>query len=772
MQRGRALYRRPLMLFCGEQLSMAAQAMPTDIQSEKSKKRLIRRYKRVKTPTVLQMEAVECGAAALATVLAHYGKHVPLEEIRIACDVSRDGTKASNIIKASRKYGLTGKGFRMDWEDLYSTKPPMILFWNFNHFVVLEGFGKKKAYINDPASGPRTVSLEDFDEAFTGVVLTFEVDTHFTRDGERRVLSQALAKRLVGSYRALLYIVLVGLALVITGLVVPSFLRVFVDHILIGGETWIVALLIAMGVVAFLRGVLTGLQQYYLLRFETKLAVNSSGKFLWHVLRLPVEFFAQRYAGDISSRVGINDKVAKLLAGDLANAVLNVILIVFYALLMFQYSVPLTLIGIFIAVLNLLALQWVSRRRIDANQRLEKDLAKLYGVTFNGLNIIETLKASGSETDYFGQWSGYQAKSLNSSQQLGVPSRFLSAVPPTLMAINTIAILTIGGLLVMNGAMTIGVLVAYQALMLSFLSPINQMVQLGSTLQEVEGNMNRLDDVYRYRIDSQLDDKNSTPLPAHTGTKLAGYLELRNVSFGYSRLSAPLIEDFNLKLKPGDRVALVGGSGSGKSTISKLIAALFDPWGGEILFDGKTRQDTSRLVINNSLAMVDQDIFIFDGSVRENLTLWDPTISERDIIQAAKDACIHEDITSRNGGYDHMIEEGGRNLSGGQRQRLEIARALATNPTILILDEATSALDPITEKAIDDNLRRRGCTCLIVAHRLSTIRDCDEIIVMQRGKVVQRGTHQEMYKTDGPYARLIRSEEYQSDKPESVLDLI
>jgi NHLM bacteriocin system ABC transporter peptidase/ATP-binding protein len=760
------------MLFCGERLSMAAQAMPTDIQSEKSKKRLIRRYKRVKTPTVLQMEAVECGAAALATVLAHYGKHVPLEEIRIACDVSRDGTKASNIIKASRKYGLTGKGFRMDWEDLYSTKPPMILFWNFNHFVVLEGFGKKKAYINDPASGPRTVSLEDFDEAFTGVVLTFEVDTHFTRDGERRVLSQALAKRLVGSYRALLYIVLVGLALVITGLVVPSFLRVFVDHILIGGETWIVALLIAMGVVAFLRGVLTGLQQYYLLRFETKLAVNSSGKFLWHVLRLPVEFFAQRYAGDISSRVGINDKVAKLLAGDLANAVLNVILIVFYALLMFQYSVPLTLIGIFIAVLNLLALQWVSRRRIDANQRLEKDLAKLYGVTFNGLNIIETLKASGSETDYFGQWSGYQAKSLNSSQQLGVPSRFLSAVPPTLMAINTIAILTIGGLLVMNGAMTIGVLVAYQALMLSFLSPINQMVQLGSTLQEVEGNMNRLDDVYRYRIDSQLDDKNSTPLPAHTGTKLAGYLELRNVSFGYSRLSAPLIEDFNLKLKPGDRVALVGGSGSGKSTISKLIAALFDPWGGEILFDGKTRQDTSRLVINNSLAMVDQDIFIFDGSVRENLTLWDPTISERDIIQAAKDACIHEDITSRNGGYDHMIEEGGRNLSGGQRQRLEIARALATNPTILILDEATSALDPITEKAIDDNLRRRGCTCLIVAHRLSTIRDCDEIIVMQRGKVVQRGTHQEMYKTDGPYARLIRSEEYQSDKPESVLDLI
>ncbi len=752
---------------------MAVQATPPDNSSEKSpQKRPARRYKRVKTPTVLQMEAVECGAAALATVLGYHGRYVPLEELRIACDVSRDGTKASNVIKASRKYGLVGKGFRMEPADLYATKPPMILFWNFNHFVVLEGFGRNKAYLNDPGSGPRTVSLEDFDEAFTGVVLTFEVGPEFTRGGEKRSLSQALGRRLVGSRTALLYVVLVGLALVITGLVIPTFLRVFVDHILIGGENWIIALLIAMGLVALLRGVLTGLQQYHLLRFETKLAVSSSGKFLWHVLRLPVEFFTQRYAGDISSRVGINDTVASLLSEDVATAVLNIILIAFYAVLMFQYSIPLTLIGIFIAALNLLALRWVSRHRIDANQRLEKDVAKLYGVTFNGLNIIETLKASGAETDYFSQWSGYQAKALNASQQLGLSTQVLAAVPPTLMALDTIAILAIGGLLVMNGAMTIGMLVAYQALMISFLSPINQMVQLGTTLQEVEADMNRLDDVHRYRIDPQFEDNSSAALPAGANTKLAGYLELTNVSFGYSHLSPPLIENFNLKLKPGDRVALVGGSGSGKSTISKLIAGLFEPWAGEILFDGKPRHALSRIVLNNSLAMVDQDIFILDGPVRENLTLWDPTVSEREIIRAAKDACIHEDIASRIGGYDYWIEESGRNLSGGQRQRLEIARALATNPTLLILDEATSALDPITEKIIDDNLRRRGCTCLIVAHRLSTIRDCDEIIVLERGKVVQRGTHQEMYKTDGPYARLIRSEEYQSDKTESVLDLL
>jgi NHLM bacteriocin system ABC transporter peptidase/ATP-binding protein len=751
---------------------MASQATPTDKNSAKPRQQAPGRYKRVKTPTVLQMEAVECGAAALAIVLGHHGRRVPLEEIRLACDVSRDGSKANNVIKAARKYGMIAKGYRMEPRDLFVTKPPTIIFWNFNHFVVLEGFGKNKAYLNDPASGPRTVSLEDFDGAFTGVVLTFEVGPEFTKGGEKRTLTQALGRRLAGSHSALLYVVLVGLALVITGLVIPTFLRIFIDHILIGGEKWLAALLIAMGITAVLRGALTALQQYYLLRFETKLAVSSSGKFLWHVLRLPVEFFAQRYAGDISSRVTINNTVARLLSGELANAVLNIILIVFYALLMFQYSVPLTLIGIGIAAVNLLALRWVSRRRIDANRRLQKDLANLYGVTFNGLNIIETLKASGAETDYFSQWSGYQAKALNASQQLGVSTQVLASVPPTLMTINTIAILTIGGLLVMNGAMTVGLLVAYQALMISFLSPINQMVQLGSTLQEVEGDMNRLDDVHRYRIAPQFDENNSTPLPDKTGSKLAGYLDLNHVSFGYSRLSPPLIEDFNLKLKPGDRVALVGTSGSGKSTVSKLIAGLFEPWTGEILFDGKPREAISRVVINNSVAMVDQDIFIFDGSVRENLTMWDPTISETAIIRAAKDASIHEDIASRTGGYDHLIEEGGRNLSGGQRQRLEIARALATNPTILILDEATSALDPITEKIIDDNLRRRGCTCLIVAHRLSTIRDCDEIIVLERGKVVQRGTHEAMYKTDGPYARLIRSEEYQADKTESVLDLL
>lgn len=718
----------------------------------------LKRTRRYHTPTVLQMEAVECGAAALGIILGYYDTHVPLEELRLRCGVSRDGVKAGNILRAARTYGLEAKGFKSEIEDLPTLKLPMIVFWNFNHFLVVEGFGRRHVYLNDPAFGPRKVTHQEFNDGFTGVALTFEPSQSYRRAGERQSIYRALGRRLRGSRVALTFIVLISLLLVIPGLIVPAFLLVFVDNILVQGRGWLTGLLGGMALAALLSAVLTWMQQQYLLRMETKLALSESARFFWHVLHLPLEFFNQRYSGEISSRVAINDRVARLLSGELATSLLSIILIAFYALIMFTYSFWLTMIGIIIGILNLLALRYVARTRTDANRKLLQERGKLLGTAINGLQTIETLKATGAETDFFARWAGYHARTLNAEQQFNIASQVLAVVPPFLSAVNTIAILLIGGLLVMQGNLTIGILVAFMSLMANFLAPINNLINLGGRLQEAVGDMNRLDDVLHYPIDSQIALTEQIAMTDDTPNKLTGWLELRNLTFGYSRLEEPLIENFNLLLKPGSRVALIGASGSGKSTISRLVAGLYEPWSGEILFDGKPRSEIPRRVMSNSLAMVDQDIFLFEGTIEENLTLWDPTAPEANIIQATKDAGIHDDITERIGGYEHMVEEGGRNFSGGQRQRLEIARALVVNPSLLILDEATSALDPLTEKIIDDNLRRRGCTCLIIAHRLSTIRDCDEIIVLDRGKVVQRGTHDEMKAVDGPYAKLLNTE--------------
>ncbi|NWJ47240.1 MAG: NHLP family bacteriocin export ABC transporter peptidase/permease/ATPase subunit [Chloroflexi bacterium] len=714
---------------------------------------------RVKTPTVLQMEAVECGAAALAIILAYLGRWVPLEELRVACGVSRDGSKASNVVKAARTYGLTAKGFRKEPQSLPEMQMPVIVHWKFNHFLVVEGFSNGKVFLNDPASGPYAVTSEEFDESFTGVVLTFEPTAEFHKGGKKFDVVAALRSRLIGSGSALLFVILAGLSLVIPGLIVPSFTRIFVDYYLVRElNSWLVPLLLGMVATLLLTAALTWVREYYLLRLETKLAASMSGKFLWHVLRLPMEYYLQRYAGEIGGRVSINDQVAYLLSGRLASTFLDIIAIFFYAILMFIYDPLLTLVGIFFAFLNIVALRYVARKRVDLNQRVLQESGKMTGVAMSGLYTIETLKAIGRESDFFSRWAGYQAKLARARQEMAVYTQYLSIVPPLLTALNTTAILTLGSMKVIEGQLSIGMLIAFQSLMYAFLAPVNKLVDLGSTLQDVQGGLKRLDDVLGNKADTALDAKEDWSDQSKRQPRLTGYLELKNLKFGYSRLESPLIENFNLTLQPGSRVALVGGSGSGKSTVAKLVSGLYQSWEGEILFDGKPRTDIPRSVITNSLAVVDQDIFLFEGSVRDNLTMWDPTIPDQQVIQASKDAGIHNEIAARPGGYASNVAEEGVNFSGGQRQRLEIARALAGNPAVLILDEATSALDPVTESLIDQNLRRRGCTCLIIAHRLSTIRDCDEIIVLERGKIVQRGTHEQMKNVKGPYSRLIATE--------------
>lgn len=710
---------------------------------------------RARTPTVLQYEAVECGAAALGSILGYHGHYVPLEELRIDCGVSRDGSKATNILRAARLYGLEAEGARAAPGEVELLDLPCIVFWNRNHFLVVEGFRDDAVFLNDPAMGPRTVTREEFNRAYSGVALTFRPGPSFRADRKPPSMLPSLARRLRGSEAAVAYAVLTGIVLSVAGLVTPTFQKVFIDdYIEKGFHDWVVPLLWIMLATAVVVGFVTWLQRYYLLRLSKKISISASSQFFWHVLRLPLDFFGQRFAGEIGSRVALNDKIAAALSGKLATTIVAMITLLPYALILLSYDVTLTLIGVGMAMLNLVALQLISRLRVDGNRRYLQERGKMIGTATSGLLAIESVKASGGENDFFARVAGYQGKVVGAHQDLGRLSQLLDRVPKLLASLNATLMLCLGAYLVIRGSLSVGMVVAFQALMTSFTTPFADLVGLGSTMQTLQGDLNRLDDALAAQLDPEVREHDGARVEVVRG-KLEGFLEFRKVTFGYSRVAPPLLTDFDLKIAPGQRVAIVGGSGSGKSTVARLAAGLHQPWSGEVLLDGKPRSAWPRGLLTASVAHVDQDIFLFDGTVLENLTLWDPTVPDEVVIAAARDAGIHDEIASRPAGYSTRVEQGGANFSGGQRQRLEIARALALEPSILILDEATSALDPRTELEIDSNLRRRGISCLIVAHRLSTIRDADEIVVLHEGRVVERGRHEELKERKGYYAALV-----------------
>lgn len=711
-----------------------------------------------KVPVVMQMEALECGAASLAMILAYYDKWIPLEQVRSDCGVSRDGSNAANVLRAARSYGMIAKGYRYEPEELKKYgKFPCIVHWNFNHFVVLNGFKKDKAVLNDPAKGNYTVSMKVFDESFTGICLMFEPGDNFEPSGKPKSMMSFARERMKGSAVAVAFVILTSIISNLIGIINPAFSRIFLDRLLTGvNPEWFMPFIMALALIGIIQLVVSWISAVYSLKINGKMDAVGNTTFMWKVLRMPMEFFSQRMAGDICQRQSSNSNIAKTLVSTFAPLLLNTIMMIFYLVVMLRYSLVLTLIGLISIVVNFFVSRIISAKRVNITRVQMRDAGKLAGTTVAGIEMIETIKAAGAENGFFEKWAGYQA-SVNTAQvKYARLNQYLGLIPSAVSGITNIAVLMLGVYLVIRGEFTIGMVMAFQGFLSSFQAPAMTLISAGQTMQEMRTEMERIEDVMKYPTDVEYaeDEKDD----GREYSKLSGNIELKNITFGYSKLAKPLISDFNLTLKPGQRIALVGGSGSGKSTIAKLISGLYKPWSGEILFDGKPMSEIDREVFTGSLAVVDQDIILFEDTIANNIKMWDKSIEDFEMIMAARDAQIHEDIMQRENGYQYKITEGGKDFSGGQRQRLEIARVLAQDPTIVILDEATSALDAKTEYEVVKAIKDRGITCIVVAHRLSTIRDCDEIIVLDYGEVKERGTHEELMKQGGLYTKLVTSE--------------
>ncbi len=710
-----------------------------------------------KVPVIMQLDALECGAACLTMVLAYYNKWIPLEQVRSDCGVSRDGSNAKNMVKAARHYGLKAQGYRYEPENLRRKGSfPCVIHWNFNHFVVLKGFRGNKAYINDPARGNCTVSMEEFDKCFTGICIMFAPGESFIPSGKPVSMMSFVVRRLKGTGTAVAFTVITAVIMTIMELFNFSFSRVFVDRLLTRrNPEWLSGFLVLLIAFNAVRILMSGIQAVYCLRINGKMAAVGNTTYMWKVLKMPMGFFSQRMSGDIQGRQGDNASIAGTLIDTFSPLVLDSVMIVVYLIIMLRYSLILTVVGLASLSVNAFVSRYISKKRINVTRVSMRDSAKLSSATVSGIEMVETIKASGAENGFFARWSGYQASVNTQEVRFMKLNRYLGMIPQFVSTLANDAVLVLGVYLVMKGEFTVGMIMAFQGFLASFMNPVGKLIAAGQTIQEMRTRMERIDDVMEYPEDDVFapDDEN-----AEVGGKLSGKIELKNVTFGYSPLAEPFIKDFSMTLTPGKTVAIVGSSGCGKSTMSKLVSGLYKPWQGEILFDGKTMKEIPAGVFHGSLAVVDQDIILFEDTIANNIKMWDETIEDFEMILAARDAQLHEDIMQRPDGYNHKITEGGKDFSGGQRQRMEIARVLAQDPTIIILDEATSALDAKTEYEVVKAIRDRGITCIVVAHRLSTIRSADEIIVMKNGEINDRGTHKSLMNTSALYKELVSAE--------------
>ncbi len=710
----------------------------------------------VRVPVVMQMEALECGAASLTMIMHYYKNWIPLEQARVDCGVSMDGASAKNILVAARSYGMKANAWRVEPEDLADEGPfPCIIHWGFNHFVVLCGFEGKRAVLNDPARGRVKVEWEEFDREFTGVCLCFEPGEDFKPAGKPKSVISYAKERLKGSGTAVAFVVLTTTISSLLGIIQPAFSKTFLDRLLSGtNPDWLTPFMLLFLLFAVVTVTVSWISAVYSLKIQGKMASYGNSAYLWKVLRLPMQFFSQRMSADIADRQTTNASIAHALVQTFAPLAIQTGMMVFYLIVMIHYSWLLALIGVGAIVLNLIVSSVVTAKRVNITRVQQRDAAKLSSATMSGISMIETIKSSGAENGFFGRWAGYQASVNTQSVSYSRLNMFLGSLPSAITATANIAVLGIGVLLVLRGQFTVGTVMAFQGFLYSFMSPASNLISAGQSMQEMTTQMERVDDVMSYPEDPAFRPREKTA----EYQKLSGAIELKDVTFGYSRLGKPQVTNFSMTVKPGQKIAFVGRTGCGKSTLAKLISGLYRPWSGSITYDGMTLDEIDRDVFTGSVSVIDQDITLFEDTVSQNIKMWDDSIEDFEVTLAARDAGIYDDILTREGGFSHKLLDGGRDLSGGQRQRIEIARALSQDPTICIMDEATSALDARTEYEVIKSINARGITCIIIAHRLSTIRDCDEIIVLDKGQIIERGTHDELYAKGGVYANLVSNE--------------